>query len=334
MKKFYTIKHIEDEGTPYASSIVSTKLIYHDNCPECKRPRFNEDNHDLSLVIDGKGDMPDYLLCGHYPLNIVSSRVIETWGKHGIIEYKAFPIKDLLDINRNKIISDINYFDIRITKSVELDLEKMGIKVLSQCSKCHTFEYNKQTWEFGTTFINENSYDGSDLFTIKHFNNIVVCSEEVLNVINQEKFTNFNFTPLESSFDPFHGIDTSFLEMMSITVFFDWNNPESKETYGKTFVDHGSHFPIPEMMTKAKNSGHQLGQWQDNQIAADFIAEIAQEKGAGVYDVTLPSSATESFPAIVYLATGFKHQADKARIIVKEDGSIDTAYPFSSKHPH
>jgi len=87
-------------------------------------------------------------------------------------------------------------------------------------------------------------------------------------------------------------------------------------------------------MARARDGGKQLGQWKDNQIVADFIAEIAQKKGAGTHDVPLPSKHGKHFPAVVYLKTGFKHYADKARIIVKEDGSVETAYPFSSSHPH
>jgi len=51
------------------------------------------------------------------------------------------------------------------------------------------------------------------------------------------------------------------------------------------------------------------------------------------HDVPLSSKHGKHFPAVVYLKTGFKHYADKARIIVNEDGSVKTAYPFSSAYP-
>jgi len=140
------------------------------------------------------------------------------------------------------------------------------------------------------------------------------------------------FEHIKKNFNP--NLKTYTTKGEKILKILDWSSPEDELTYGNTFISHGEHLKIPKLMTKAKNSGQQLGQWQDNQRAADFIAEVAQKKGVGIHDVVLPSSTTESFPAIVYLATGFKHQADKARIIVKEDGSIETAYPFSSKHPH
>ena len=87
------------------------------------------------------------------------------------------------------------------------------------------------------------------------------------------------------------------------------------------------------MMIKAREQGYQLGQWTDDKKAAEFIAKIAKERGVGVHDVPLPRTALESFPSVVYLSTGMKHYADKERIIVNEDGSVKTAYPFISTYP-
>jgi len=49
--------------------------------------------------------------------------------------------------------------------------------------------------------------------------------------------------------------------------------------------------------------------------------------------VPLSRTALEGFPSVVYLSTGMKDCADKARIIVNEDRSVKTAYPFSSAYP-
>jgi len=212
MEKNYTIEHMEEEGTPYISSIVSEDIVYLDNCSQCGRIRFNENNHDLSLVIDGENKLPDFLLCGEFPLNIVSNRVIDVWDKYNLTGYDAFPIKFLYDTNMNEIISDVKYFDIRITNSVELDFHNMGVKIVNQCSTCNVVEYDKQTWEFGKALIIDSSYRNFDLFTIKYFQNTLSCSKNVLNITYKERLTNFSFKPFESSFDPFYDIDDSFLE--------------------------------------------------------------------------------------------------------------------------
>ena len=116
--------------------------------------------------------------------------------------------------------------------------------------------------------------------------------------------------------------------------FFNWKNPECETTYGTTFTEHGSHHEVVAMMIKAREQGRQLGQWTDDKKVAEFIAKIAKEKGVGVHDVPLPRTALEGFPSVVYLSTGMKDCADKVRVIVNEDGSVKTAYPFSSVHPN
>jgi hypothetical protein len=63
-------------------------------------------------------------------------------------------------------------------------------------------------------------------------------------------------------------------------------------------------------------------------MAADFIANVAK-KGPGVHNIRLPSGMGRSF-----LADGTELSTDMARIVVKGDGSIRTAFPFSSAHPH
>ena len=115
---------------------------------------------------------------------------------------------------------------------------------------------------------------------------------------------------------------------------FDWGNTKCEETYGETFIKHGSHHKITHLMTKAKTEGYQFGQWTDNQRAAEFIAEVVEKKGTGIHDVPLPSSAIDKFPSVVYLDTGLKSNADMARVIVNSDGSVKVAYPFNSRQPH
>jgi len=77
MLDFYTIEHTENKGTPYAPTIVSNNKVSLDACHECGRSQFNHDNRHLKLVIEGKKKLPDFLLCGHYPLKIISRRVLD-----------------------------------------------------------------------------------------------------------------------------------------------------------------------------------------------------------------------------------------------------------------
>jgi len=111
---------------------------------------------------------------------------------------------------------------------------------------------------------------------------------------------------------------------------FDWGNPESEVTYGNTFIEYGSHHQVKDLMTKARTNKQQHGQWSDDQQAANFIAEIAQKRGTGIHDVSLPND----LPRRLFLANGIQDRADMARVIVNPDGSVQTAYPFNSHHPH
>jgi len=66
----------------------------------------------------------------------------------------------------------------------------------------------------------------------------------------------------------------------------------------------------------------------DNQQAADFLADAAK-KGEGAFDVKLPSD----IKARVFLPDGTEVTPDMAKIVLKPDGSIRTAYPYSSLYP-
>ncbi len=108
-----------------------------------------------------------------------------------------------------------------------------------------------------------------------------------------------------------------------------WGNPNSVPTYGHTFSEHGSRVSSQRLIDRARAKNHQVGKWTDNQAAADFIAEIAQE-GNGVYDVELGDDVS----GVSYLPDGTELQCDRAIIVVKADGSVRTAYPYNSSYPH
>jgi len=107
-----------------------------------------------------------------------------------------------------------------------------------------------------------------------------------------------------------------------------FGNPKSKPTYGHTFLDHGQDLRPSQIADRARSQGHQIGQYLDDQAAADFIGDIAQQ-GPGVYDVPLPGK----LPTRVILPDGTEVIADRARVIVKRDGSVRTSYPFNIGYP-
>ena len=164
------------------------------------------------------------------------------------------------------------------------------------------------------------------------------------NPVIEEECTDLNSLQLslekliiQASNFPFYEIDSEVLTyyeevsrntMMCIPL--EWKNLKSKHTYGWMFIEHGSHHQMKYSMDKARENKKQFGQWTDDQHTAEFIAQIAHEKGVGTHDIPLPNK----FPSRVFLPNGIQAQADMARVIVNPDGSIQNAYPFSSRHSH
>jgi hypothetical protein len=110
---------------------------------------------------------------------------------------------------------------------------------------------------------------------------------------------------------------------------FRWGNPKSKPTYGHTFLEHGKGVKPAQLADRARSKGTQIGQYLDDQAAADLVGDVAQRMGPGVHDVPLP----EGLPTRVILPDGTEATADMVRVIVKPDGSVRSSYPFSSVHP-
>ncbi|WP_249963910.1 RHS repeat-associated core domain-containing protein, partial [Escherichia coli] len=108
---------------------------------------------------------------------------------------------------------------------------------------------------------------------------------------------------------------------------FKWGNPKSKPTYGHTFSEHGQKMKPNQLIDRARNKGHQVGQYLDDNSAADFIASVAK-KGPGVHDVPLPTNIKSRG----YLPDGTEVVPDMARVVVKPDGSVRTSFPFNSSH--
>ena len=211
MPEFFKLFSLGKLGTPYAQTIISDNDVFFTDCPECERNRFNEDNEDLSLIIiQGKRKLPDYLLCGHWPIKIVSQRVIDAWQKHGVTGYTSFPIQKLLDKKMEQVHHDVQYHVVKVTGRVELDFEKMGVRIVEQCDTCGVVRYDKDLWCWKFKFFKDYTYDGSDLFAAKHFEYTPYCTKKILEITHREKFTNFGFrlqTPTATLSNPSPDID-------------------------------------------------------------------------------------------------------------------------------
>lgn len=84
-----------------------------------------------------------------------------------------------------------------------------------------------------------------------------------------------------------------------------------------------------QLIDRARNKGHQIGQWLDDVEAAKFMEKIAKERGGGAHTVDLP----EGLKGRSFLADGTELPTDKAIIVVYDTGGINSGYPINSKFP-
>lgn len=113
-----------------------------------------------------------------------------------------------------------------------------------------------------------------------------------------------------------------------------WGNPKSVPTYGHTFRAHGQKVSESSMRDRARAADRklgvsnecQIGAWNNDKTAADFLAaEVKGKAPASVFETNVTPSDGRAF-----LADGEKLAVDKARIVMRSNGAIRTAFPFSS----
>lgn len=114
---------------------------------------------------------------------------------------------------------------------------------------------------------------------------------------------------------------------VKITKGQNWGNWKSTPTFGHAFSDHGAKVRAQSLIDRAHRKGHQIGQFTDNQAAADFIAGAVKGKEPGAYDIPIGDLGGRGF-----LPDGTEVVPDMVRVVVKPNGSVRTAFPYSSAH--
>lgn len=169
-------------------------------CKKCGAGYLKENFTDVDLLLEGKGKMPDILLCGSWPLLLVSPRVIECWEQNEVTGYTSYPARLFRKVNKELVEEDVCYRNVEITGRAELDFAAMGVQV-SFCSACGVVKFSKHTWEFGEAVYKTGSWDGSDLFVFKYFEASPVCGMKNLEIIYKNKLTKFRIKRMEDKFN-------------------------------------------------------------------------------------------------------------------------------------
>ena len=84
-------------------------------------------------------------------------------------------------------LNSVSYYVLEITGKGKLDWGKMGIELLSGCEHCGAVKIkdNKDIWP--ESFIDEASWDGSDIFGWGY------CTVKVLETVYRNQLTGFRF---------------------------------------------------------------------------------------------------------------------------------------------
>jgi len=135
-----------------------------------------------------------YLLCGAWPLLIVSEKVLNDWNSANVSGFEYYSV-GINKINSEKLKDKEppKYFHIIVTGRCELDLDKMGIKIKKKCPSCGKVFFDKEPWEMNKLIIKESTWDKSDLFISELFPAIYLCTEKVIITACQNKHTNLEF---------------------------------------------------------------------------------------------------------------------------------------------
>lgn len=213
MNRFYIFSSNTDSEV-YASKIINSEDHFA-ICSACGSAYLKAKLYEIDLLIEGKGELPDAIVCGHWPILLVSDKVYTVWANNNISGITHYPVRLYRKDGASLRQIEARYHNIVITGRCELDLKKMGVEVINRCSECGTVKYNKEIWEFGSATLKKNSWDGSDFFTARQFEYTALCTTKNLELIYRHKLTNFSITKFEDMFD-FFADDVSITEELLI----------------------------------------------------------------------------------------------------------------------
>ncbi len=193
----------KSKGWTYAPRFHSIDELVHYECSKCgaiaKYPVGQ-----FAIDLEGGSKYPDILLCGAYPLLIVSERVLKDWEREGFKGYNSFPL-EIRNIDSSKLnVEDaLKYFSIEVSAKCELDLKDMGVEVEDECSECVNVKLSKSSWEIERLTIKPESVANADIFISTIFPRKILVSEKVVKCACENKHTNFEFVKAEESLSMF-----------------------------------------------------------------------------------------------------------------------------------
>lgn len=163
-------------------------------CAECGRKTLvaSNINEDSFLVIEGGKKLPDFLeFCGVGAYLLVSSTVVDVFTENNISGYfieKTLPL--FRDVKGQMLkVDGIQYYSLKVTGTVDFDLKAMHLKKKHICKSCGHFDWSIQRLSSVDTKFDMDTWDQSDICRISSSPGHIVCSDKVVELINQRKLT-------------------------------------------------------------------------------------------------------------------------------------------------
>lgn len=194
-------------GFPWAFSITEGLKKVTETCSLCKST-LDDPIGDIRVLLErDKGTKwPDILGCGHYPLLIVSQKVIEAFNQEQILDFPYYKVMIEKPFPKKMKDDPGNYYwiDGAAIFGAHVNFEASGFVGNKFCPKCHTRSdnisqtYEKQKNGYSIVF-KEDTWNGKDLFTTDISHTAFFCTERVVNCAKKYKLTNFCFIPVEQA---------------------------------------------------------------------------------------------------------------------------------------
>jgi len=172
---------------------------YGPDCPGCGR-RESRYYGKLSVKIEGGGVWPDILSNRDgYPTSfMLSERVIESLSKAGVTSFEAQPVRIVKVASRKLRQNDApRYYYLNIVGRIDIDWEASGLADVPRCPVCGCRNGSNPAGVRAFVPLAD-SWDGSDIFELRNYpSGMVFCSEKVLFLARQHRWTNFYFEPMD-----------------------------------------------------------------------------------------------------------------------------------------
>lgn len=201
MHKFYRIGD-NSSGSRGAvwMRVASVSRIIRKSCPACGIPATMP-NKEIILVPEiTRGTFwPDTVDVDGQPMGLYISETVKTdWDKAGFRYGKAWKGK-VVGPYPKALVGSVppRYYWIDAPVGMEIDYKASGITVLVDCAVCGEKKWTVEPGQVKTILFPE-TWTGLDVFGFSKSSALTFCTQRVLDLAIEKRWTNFWFSPINS----------------------------------------------------------------------------------------------------------------------------------------